>query len=67
MHRQSSSGSGILVAEDVEISPGNDMVFYYEDCLLFCDVGPQCQRQMLVVWQERLNLPTSIPFHVVAV
>ena len=30
-------------------------------------VGPQCQRRMLVVWQQRLNLPNNIPLHFVAV
>ena len=34
--------------------------------LLFYYVGPWHQRQMLVAQQERLNLPTNIPFHVVA-
>ena len=28
---------------------------------------PQCQSQMLVVWQQRLNLPINIPLHVVAI
>ena len=28
-------------------------------------VGPSNQRQMLVGWQERLNLPTYIPLHFV--
>ena len=30
-------------------------------------VGPWCQRQMLVVQQQRLNLLTNIPLHFVAV
>lgn len=29
--------------------------------------GPQCQRQMLEVRQQRLNLPTAVSLHVVAV
>ncbi len=38
-----------------------------KSCLLFYNVGPQHQRQMLVIWQYRLNLPTNIPLHFVAV
>ena len=38
-----------------------------KQCLLFCYVGPQCQRWMLLVWQQRLNLPTNVPLHVVVV
>lgn len=38
-----------------------------ESNLLFRDAGPQCQRWILEVWQERLSLPTNIPLHVVAV
>ena len=34
---------------------------------LFYDVGPQHQRQMVVVWQYRSNLPTNILLYVVAV
>ena len=30
-------------------------------------VGPSNQRQMLVGWQERLNLPTNIPLYFVCV
>ena len=36
-------------------------------CLLFYDVGPQYQWRMLVVRQQRLNLPTWILLHAVAV
>ena len=32
----------------------------------FITLTRDIQRRMLVVWQERLNLPTNIPFHVVA-
>ena len=35
-------------------------------CLLLYFFGPQPQRQMFMVWQERLNLPASIPLHLVA-
>ena len=34
-------------------------------CLLFYDVVPWFQKWMLVVWQQRLNLPTNILFHFV--
>ena len=34
--------------------------------LLFYYSGPWRQRQMLVLWQRRLNLPTIIPLHFVA-
>lgn len=35
--------------------------------LLFYDVGLEHQRQMVVLWQWRLNLPINIPSHLVAV
>ena len=38
-----------------------------KECLLFYYVGPWHQRQILVVWQQRLNLPDNIPLHFVAV
>ena len=37
-------------------------LWYKARVLSYC-VGPRCQRRMLVVWQQRLNLPTNIPFH----
>ena len=38
-----------------------------KSCLLFYFAGPRRQRRILVRWQQRLKLPTDIPFHVVAV
>jgi len=35
--------------------------------LLFYDVGLEHQRQTVVLWQWRLNLPINIPSHLVAV
>jgi len=38
-----------------------------KEMLLFYYVATQHQRGLLVGWQLRLNLPTSFPFHFVAV